>query len=112
MSQNPYAERLQQIRALAQQEQRDEALSALRELVQEAPDLIEAWWLIAQLTPHVMHRQEALDRVLALDPAHQGARTMADRLARLNAPTRRSQGEAVGPDAGEPSDTPPSPAEP
>ncbi|MBN1964107.1 MAG: hypothetical protein JW910_05640 [Anaerolineae bacterium] len=103
MSQDPHAEQLQRIRELARRDQRDEALVQLYALVQTAPDLRDAWWLIAQLTPHTPRRQEALDRVLALDPEHKGARTMAERMALLNAPTRRSQGGESGPRAGAPS---------
>lgn len=104
---DPHAARFQRARMLLGQGQRDQALAELYSLVTVAPEHVEAWWLIAQITPHTLQRKEALQHVLRLDPDHPEARQVAARLAQFEAPTRQG-----APPPGVDTPPPPPPAQP
>ena len=106
-SQDPLAARLQEARDLIAQGERDQALAVLYALVAIAPNHAEAWWLIAGATPHTLPRQEALKRVLEIDPTHEGARAMARRLGHFDVPTAPSGAAQEPPPEAAP---PPAPA--
>ncbi len=99
-AQDPYAARIQQARELADAGDRDGALAILYSTVVLEPDQRDAWWLIAQLSPHTLQRQEALQRVLQIDPAFEPAREMAARYSLFNAPTTPNLQAESGPQAG------------
>ena len=77
---DPYASIVQQAFMQAQQGDREGALAALYSVVSAEPDHRNAWWLIAQIAPRPDQQQQALRRVLEIDPTYGPARDMAARL--------------------------------
>lgn len=59
---------------------RAEARRVLLDAVEQSPDSVAAWWLLAAVLDDPAHRIEALEQVLTLRPDHAEARRMLDRL--------------------------------
>ncbi len=98
MSQDPYAAQLQEARDLIDRGEREQAVALLYGVVATAPNLVEAWWLIARATPHTFQRQEALKTVLQLDPSHEAAQNLARRMGQFDVPTvRRGDAQEAAP---------------
>ncbi len=84
---DPYTSRVQEAYALARQGDRDGALALLYSVVSAAPDHRDAWWLIAKIALRPDQQEQALRRVLAIDPGFGPAREMAARRSAEAAPT-------------------------
>lgn len=86
-AEDPQQAKFRQARSLYQLGDREQALALLYSIVTVAPQHLDAWWIIAQIAPQLQQRQQAAERVLALDPSHQEARALLDRIAQINVST-------------------------
>lgn len=61
---------------------RVEARRLLLDAVEQSPDSVAAWWLLAAVLDNPAHKIDALEQVLDLRPDHAEARQMLDRLTK------------------------------
>ncbi len=73
-------EQVRQAYELAKSNQREAALSIVRDLAQRNDASAESWRLLADLTPEMDERLHALEKLLALAPANIKVRQQLDRL--------------------------------
>ena len=112
-TEDPQQAKFQQARSLYQLGDREQALALLYSIVTVAPGHLDAWWVIAQIAPQLQQRQQAAERVLELDPSHQEARALLERIAQLNVSTPAlsrppdSFPTSPTPPPGQPGDAPP-----
>jgi putative ABC transport system ATP-binding protein len=71
---------LQHAEQLIEVGQRDQAVATLKTLIQTDRANVQAWWLLCGALDNEEQRRTALNRVIALDPSHEGARQMLSRL--------------------------------
>jgi hypothetical protein len=69
---------------LIKRDEIDEALGILRPVVQNEPDNVDAWWLLAYAATEPHEVREALITVLRLDPNYKNAPKARDMLEKIN----------------------------
>jgi hypothetical protein len=86
MSTSDINQQLTHIHNLIQQDRVDEAINLLNPIIQQNPDSVDAWWLMANAVETPEDARYALNNVLRLDPNHQEASEMMIQLNELYPP--------------------------
>ncbi len=73
-------QQLRQAFALMKQGNRRESIAIVQNVLKQDRGNATAWWLLANLLEDHERKEKALERVLALDPNHKGARAMMEKL--------------------------------
>ena len=73
-------EKLQQAISVARSGQKTEAQLLLTEVLQDDPNETQAWFLLSTLVDSKQKKSAYLGKVLALEPDHEMAQTMLERL--------------------------------
>ncbi|MCU0496721.1 MAG: tetratricopeptide repeat protein [Anaerolineae bacterium] len=72
---------------LIENEQLGEARTLLDRYLAAHPDDVDAWWLYAHAVAEPAEGQRALEKVLALDPAYPGAKSLQAQLSKVTQPS-------------------------
>lgn len=74
---------LNQAYTLIQEEKVEEAIAILRPIVDDYPENVDAWWLLANAVTDPEDARYALENILARDPNHEQARGLLEQLNTL-----------------------------
>lgn len=73
-------EQLRQAFALMKQGNRRDSIAIVQDVLKQDRGNATAWWLLANLLEDDERKTKSLERVLAIDPNHKGARAMMEKL--------------------------------
>jgi hypothetical protein len=84
-----YTQQISRATELYRQGDAEAALAILRKIVQQDPIQTKAWWGIALVSPDPAEKRQAVQRVLELDPNHERARQVRQKLNAKVANTKK-----------------------